>query len=285
MRGAQKLGNGLKKIPLNPWPKSITYGQQSLVKIRDSFVRVHRYGAPGPGAARHNPDIAGDGRVTFVLVHGIGLSSQYLAPLADELTAYGEVMVLDLPGFGDLPRPQETLTIPAFAATVHGAMELYGVKDPILVGHSMGAQIVTELMARYGYRRAALIGPPVNQHERSLPLVAWRYLQSAIFEKPNLALVALRSYARTFTSWVFETMPALMTYRIEDRLTDICADSHVAILHGEHDYLAPSNWVEELAQACPHSDIRVIRGAAHSTVYNDDSDVAQALEWLMTGDE
>lgn len=276
----------LSPIPLDPWPSFHERGQQSLVKVGSAFVRVHRFGAPGPGAARLHPDEAGDGRVTFVLVHGIGLSSRYLSPLAHELSAHGEVMILDLPGFGDLPRPQSRYSIRSFATIVDTVLKLYGVKRPILMGHSMGAQIVTELMAtNHAYRRGVLVGPPVNEWERTLPKVGLRYLQSAVFEEPNLALVAVRSYARTLTSWVLETMPALMSYEIENRIMDVHPDSKVILLHGEHDYLCPSAWIDTLAEKAPHAKVFLISEAAHSTVFNSDAEVADYILALVDDDE
>lgn len=277
-----------KSLSLAPWPSSDARNrsQQSLMRAGDAWVRIHRFSAMDPGKDRLHPDVKGDGRATFVLVHGIGLSSQYLVPLGEELAEHGEVMILDLPGFGDLPHPPGALSIAGFARVVRAALELHGLKDPILVGHSMGAQIVVEMMARWhGYDRAVLVGPPVNRHERTVPLVLARYLQSAVFERPNLAMVALRGYARTLTSWVISLMPALMTYKIEDRIREINPRSTVLILHGEHDYIAPTPWARELAELVPHSSTRQISGAAHSTVYNADDSVADDIVSLLRADE
>ncbi|MDO5724379.1 MAG: alpha/beta fold hydrolase [Flaviflexus sp.] len=277
-----------KSLSLAPWPSSDARNrsQQSIMRVDGAWVRIHRFAAMDPGKDRLNPDVRGDGRATFVLVHGIGLSSQYLVPLGEELAAHGEVMILDLPGFGDLPHPDDGMSMAGFAKVIRAAMEAHGLRDPILVGHSMGAQIVVEMMARWhDYDRGVLIGPPVNRHERTLPLVLARYLQSAIFERPNLALVALRGYARTLTSWVVSLMPALMGYRIEERIKQINPQARVMLLHGEHDHLAPGYWVEELASTITHSGTRQISGAAHSTVYNADDSVASDILALLRPDE
>ncbi len=275
-------------IPLAPWPETDPRreGQQTLLRVERDWVRIHRFGAPPPGASRANPDRLGDGRVTFVLIHGVGLSSQYLVPLAAELAFHGEVFLLDLPGFGDLPRPDRALSVAGFGAIVDAALKFHGVLDPILVGHSMGAQVVVEMMAHSDkYRRGVLIGPPVNAFERTPLMQAWRYIQSAIYEKPNLALLALRSYARTLTGWVLDIMPLLMSYPIEDRIELIPRESQVLILHGEFDRLAPDDWVAELCRRGPDTQDRTIAGAAHSTVYNDDDDVAAHILSLLRTDE
>lgn len=93
-------------------------------------------------------DAVSDERVTFVLIHGIGLSSTYMTPLAEELAEYGEVFIMDLPG-ASRPCPRPKIRCPSQdSPLVDAAMRLNGIADPIFVGHSMGAQIVVELMAR-----------------------------------------------------------------------------------------------------------------------------------------
>jgi pimeloyl-ACP methyl ester carboxylesterase len=44
----------------------------------------------------------------FVLVPGIGVSSNYFERLAGLLNEYGPVHALDLPGFGGVPHPDAT---------------------------------------------------------------------------------------------------------------------------------------------------------------------------------
>lgn len=261
--------------------------QHSLLNIDDMFVRVHRIGAPAPGLNRILIDRPGDARVTFVLLHGIGLSSTYMLPLAFELARFGEVFIMDLPGSAGLPTPPRQLSIAGFAAVVDHAMRLNGVEDPILVGHSMGAQIVVELMARRPdhFRRACLVGPPVNAAERNLPMVLGRYLESALFEEYNLVRVATLSYFRSAQDWLLGTLPALLTYRIEDRIQAIGTSAQIIILRGEHDYLVPSTWAEFLAACAGGATCVEITGAAHSTIYNDDDDVARGAASLMTDDE
>ena len=111
----------------------------SLVSIGDGMLmRVHRF----------RRDFIDEGAPTFVLVHGIGVSSEYFVPLAQHLVEHGDVITLDLPGFGDTTRPPHPLSIAGFAAATHKIMRFEGVKNPVMLGHSMGAQVVTEMAAR-----------------------------------------------------------------------------------------------------------------------------------------
>lgn len=278
-----ELPKGLRVNPGSRAPKV----QHTLAELNGAFVRIHRIGAPPPGANRNVLDTRDDQRLTFVLIHGIGLSSVYLIPLAQELSRLGEVLMLDLPGFGEVPPPESRMSIAGFAAVVDHALRINGISDPILVGHSMGAQIVTELMARdhVRYRRACLIGPPVNAQERSAPKVLGRYLQSSLYESSDLVLVAIWSYLRTVTSFFLATLPQLLEYPIEDRIQDSSPDAEFLILHGEYDYLAPSAWTEFLAQRAGNARCFMVPEVAHSTLYNADDDVATLIKTLLTDDE
>src|ERR1700736_2151867 len=79
---------------------------------------------------------------TFVLVHGLGVSSRYMIPLAKHLARSARVFAPDLPGFGKSPGPCRVLNVPELAEAllewtqtrIHGPL--------VLVGHSFGCQVV-----------------------------------------------------------------------------------------------------------------------------------------------
>ena len=259
----------------------------SMRYVGGSFVRVHRVGAPGPGAEHSNPDVPGDGRVTFVLLHGVGLSSVYLLPLAEDLAVHGEVLLVDLPGFGDVPPPAVTLGIEGLAEVVDDVLTAGGVHDPVLVGHSMGAQVAVEMMARRpgAFRRTVLVAPPVNAAERRPLTQLWRYLQSAVHETHRLRLLATRSYLTATTRWVADILPEVMGYRIEDRLALAPPSARVTILHGEFDRLVPEVWASVLAGRVSHCRVELVPGAAHSVVLEDHPAVVRAALTHLAVDE
>ncbi|MGC5615779.1 alpha/beta fold hydrolase [Georgenia sp. Z1491] len=259
----------------------------SMRLLDGTFVRVHRVGAPGAGAEHENPDVPGDGRVTFVLLHGVGLSSIYLLPLAEDLAEHGEVLLVDLPGFGDVPPPATTLGIAGLAEVVEDVLAAGGVHDPVLVGHSMGAQVAVEMMARQpdALRRAVLVAPPVNAAERRPLTQLWRYLQSAVHETHRLRLLATRSYLTATTRWVADILPEVMGYRIEDRLALAGPSARVTILHGEHDRLVPETWAGELAGRVRSCTVALVPGAAHSVVVEDHPAVVRAALTHLADDE
>lgn len=220
--------------------------------------------------------LTGHGACTFVLVHGIGVSSKYFEPLALRLHEAGDVLLIDLPGFGGLPHPRNPLTIAGFARTVSRAIEEVQAPEPILVGHSMGAQVVTDLLVReQPTGPAVLIGAPVNPAEPRLWQQAYRFAQSSAHESRRTRLVALRSYAQCGPAWFLEVLPAMMRYPIADRLAEVNAD--VLVLRGERDLVAPAEWIDDMERALPRARAATIPGASHAVVYDHSDQTADLI--------
>ncbi|MDO5729395.1 MAG: alpha/beta fold hydrolase [Actinomycetaceae bacterium] len=244
----------------------------SVLAFGDVRVRVHRF--------RRN--FVDENDPTFVLVHGIGVNSKYFLDLAHDLVAYGDVVSMDLPGFGHTPRPDHPLSIAGFAAVVHWVMRYEEVKNPVVLGHSMGAQVVTELAARDPQLvdRIMLIGPPVNAAERTALQVGFRFMQSSVYEPWDVAAFALTAYLKSGLVWFMETLPAMLTYPIELRLED--AGARTVLMSGEHDHVAPRHWLRDLSLAARQrtgrqARIMEVEGGAHSVIVHHSEEVARAL--------
>lgn len=236
------------------------------------------------GATMHVRELTGRGGHAFMLVHGIGVSSRYFEPLARALHDEGDVFLLDLPGFGGIPRPDRRLSIGGFAETVHVALVQEGSSNPVLVGHSMGAQVVVELLARHPVStHAVLIGPPVNPVEPTVVQQAARLIQSAAAESRRLRLLASRAYLSCGPAWFLDVLPAMMKHPIVDRLPLVRANT--LVLRGEHDTVTPQPWIDEIVSLLPTASSAVVPGAAHNVVYEHSAPVAElVLQYLAAMD-
>jgi pimeloyl-ACP methyl ester carboxylesterase len=216
--------------------------------------------APKVSFSRLGPDSGPE----VLLVHGIGVSRRYFAPLARELSSTHQVMTPDLPGFGDSSRPRPALTITEQAVALEAALQLEGRAGMILVGHSMGTQVVTELAARNpGLARGLiLIGPVVEPPNRSALPQIWRLIRDLPREPFQVNALVLSDYVRGGVRSFAGSLPQMLHYPLADRLTAVTAP--VLLVRGDRDPIASSSFLRTLAAAAAgDADIVQIPSAGH----------------------
>lgn len=210
----------------------------------------------------------------FVLVPGIGVSSNYFERLAPNLNRFGPVHALDLPGFAGVPHPKSALSIRGYADLVGRVIDEFDLVDPIVVGHSMGTQIVSDLASRRAdITTLVLIGPVVNPAERRIPIQAVRFLQSAWHEPGRVKFLAVSSYLLCGFKWFFRVLPRMISFPLEDRLPLIQANT--LVIRGEHDAVAPRDWVTRVGRLLPHSRSWEMPDSAHSVMHAHADEVAR----------
>jgi pimeloyl-ACP methyl ester carboxylesterase len=226
----------------------------------DNYVRVNSIGTGGIRP--------------FVLVPGIGVSSTYFERLAPNLNEFGPVYALDLPGFGGVPHPDSALSIRAYADLVGRVIDDLELDDPIVVGHSMGSQVVTDLASRRPeLTTLVLIGPVVNPAERKLVTQARRFLGASWHEPTIVKILAISAYLFCGFKWFSRVLPKMMSYPIEQHLPQVKA--HTLVIRGEYDGVAPRDWVERVGELLPSSRLWEIPNAAHSVMYAHAEEVAR----------
>ena len=210
----------------------------------------------------------------FVLVSGIGVSSHYFEQLAPHLVQFGPVHALDLPGFGGVPHARDALSIGQFADLVAKAIDDLGLEDPVIVGHSMGTQICTELAAsRPGLSTLVLISPVIDARARFVPVQAFRFLRASLHEPFRVKLLAVVAYLTCGFGWFFKILPRMMSYPIERSAARVHAST--LIIRGQHDAVCPRPWVARLSEAFRNAaDVVEIEGAAHSVMHAHAREVA-----------
>lgn len=111
-------------------------------------VDAHRRGQPGPTPLQWGPNHPAQGRI--VLLHGMTSQAATWWRVGPALAARGwQVVALDLPGHGRMPRLARPLDLDTLVESVSDRLQ--GPVD-LLIGHSLGAIIALALASR---RRAA----------------------------------------------------------------------------------------------------------------------------------
>ncbi|RIJ51921.1 alpha/beta fold hydrolase [Clavibacter lycopersici] len=224
-------------------------------------------GAAGPAA----------GRPSFVLVHGIGVSSRYFHPVAALLAEHGTVLAVDLPGYGESPRVRRDVTLADHAAVVAEVIRTHGLVDPVVVGHSMGAQIVARLAVDHPgvADRLVLIAPTLPPRTRGL-LRAAVALSVDMLREPLLAnVIVLGDYLlRCGIPYYVRQLPHLIGDAIEERAPRIRARTLVIV--GDRDAVVDRAFARDLADRIPRGTYRVARGP-HVVMQTDPVGVARAI--------
>jgi pimeloyl-ACP methyl ester carboxylesterase len=102
-------------------------------------------------------EVAGEGTPALVLVHGWSCDRSYWAGQLQPLSAKVKVVAVDLAGHGESGQGREAWTIEAFGADVAAVVEKLGLERTILVGHSMGGDVIVEAARRLKGRVIGLV--------------------------------------------------------------------------------------------------------------------------------
>jgi pimeloyl-ACP methyl ester carboxylesterase len=213
---------------------------QGEFAYRDLNLVVRRYGDP---AAR--PDAR-----SYLLVHGIGVSARYFVKLIEQLRSHGIVYTVDMPGFGSAqPKPRRALSIEDLAELILAFADEWNIRNPVLVGHSMGTQIVVEMAIRNpGISDClVLIGPVVDPAAPSAVRQGFRLLRDVFMEPPGSNWIVFTDYLKCGPRWYLTALPAMLSYRMEERLPLLTA--FTLVIRGQRDPVAPGDWVEGMTRA------------------------------------
>ncbi|GAB3631738.1 alpha/beta fold hydrolase [Microbacterium sp. AGC85] len=209
----------------------------------------------------------GTGDRPYVLVHGIGMGRSVYLDFIERLP--GRIIALDLPGFGEAPEPERTLTMARHADLIAAFLRSIGVTDAVIIGHSMGSQIGAELAARHPKLVDGLVlaGPTVNSATRSIREQATYLLRDLIGERPIVLLRGAREYLRGGPHLI-RKIRATVVHEPEKAYARVKCP--VLVVRGERDPLAPAVWCREIVSLVPgRAEVKEIPDHGHSTLISD----------------
>jgi pimeloyl-ACP methyl ester carboxylesterase len=203
-----------------------------------------------------------------VLVHGYGMSSRYMVPIAERLAAEHTVYAPDLPGHGRSGDPGRFFSIPDLAEILRAWMEAVGIDRAAFLGNSMGCQILVELAVCHPERvdRLILVSPTVDPAARTSRQQIARLLKDIFAERISLVLVVCHSYWQVSFRRLRQELKAALADRIEEKLPRVTAPG--LVVRGERDPLVPQAWAEEVARKLRAGSVRVLQGEGHALNYS-----------------
>ncbi|MGT2426185.1 alpha/beta fold hydrolase [Amnibacterium kyonggiense] len=217
----------------------------------------------------------GDGR-PFVLVHGIGCGLDYWLRLVPLLAEHGPVHVVELPGFGRAPKPARALTVEQLADHVVELLESIG-RPVVLVGQSMGAQVVLETALRTPtlVERLVTIGAVTDDAERTAPMQGLRLLQDVLRETPGANAAVLADYIRCGPRRYLATLPSMLDYDTESAAAAVTVPT--LLVRGSGDPICRRPWARRLAARLGVGGLVEIPGAVHNAQHTHPRATASAI--------
>jgi len=133
----------------------------------------------------------GEGK-PLILLHGWGVSSEVLQPLAGQLSALRTCYLIDLPGFGSSPPPPKPWSIDDYADAIEAFITEY-CNEPIdILAHSFGGRITLKMCAQ----------------QKTSTQIDKVLITGGAGMKPNRSLVFyLKKYTAKFLKMPFSLLP------------------------------------------------------------------------------
>ena len=203
-----------------------------------------------------------------VLVHGYAISGQYMRPTLALLAHHADCWAPDLPGHGRSETPPRPLDVPGYADALVAWMDAVGLERALLVGNSLGCQVIAHVAVRHPRRVVGLVltSPTVDAKARTAWAQAWGLLRDAFHERFSLWLLEVVEMLRVGPFRMAAMARATLADRIEAVLPSVRVP--VRVVRGELDPMVTQEWAEQVARLAHAPPPIVVAGAAHGINYD-----------------
>ncbi len=103
-------------------------------------------------------------KTSLVFLHGWGQNIKMMESLAKPFCKKYNVLIIDLPGFGDSAEPKEVWSIYDYSEMVNELLKELKIKNPILIGHSFGGKISLAYAIKYNPKKIVLLASPYKKN-------------------------------------------------------------------------------------------------------------------------
>lgn len=219
--------------------------------------------------------------LTIVMVHGLVVSSRYMLPTAAQLAPHYHVYLPELPGFGKSEKPDHYQDLDEMADTLAAWMSTLGLPQAVLLGNSLGCQIIARFAVRHPERihSAIFVGPTMDARARTAHQEIGRWLLNALFEPFSLYPVVIRDYLDIG----FRRFVATFRYGLQDQIEARLPQMNIPtlVVRGSRDTVVPQYWAERVTDLLPQGELVVLEKAAHDVNYNTPVELARAIRLFL----
>jgi pimeloyl-ACP methyl ester carboxylesterase len=194
---------------------------------------VRLEGGPTDGLSLH---YVREGRgPAIVLIHGLGGFAESWRTTIDVLARSADVLAVDLPGYGLSAKPRTRYDLEFFTRALHGFLDVMGVGQVSLVGHSLGGAVAVAYALTRPARvdRLALVSAVVPGFDYR---ASWLYRLAAVRGLGETAALCARrslyraAIARCFHRPMMREIDALVDWNYAARTTWTAKSAYLATL-------------------------------------------------------
>lgn len=220
-------------------------------------------------------------RLSIIMVHGLAVSSRYMLPTALQLASSYSVYIPDLPGYGKSEKPEHYQNLDEMADTLAALMTALALPSAVLLGNSLGCQIIARFAVRHPacIQAAILLGPTMDVRARTVHQEIGRWLINSVFEPWSLYPIILRDCLDIG----FRRFVVTFRYGLQDTIEAYLPHMHIPtlVVRGSHDTVVPLQWAEHVTQLLPQGKLVVLPRAAHDVNYNSPGELSRLIHAFL----
>lgn len=218
----------------------------------------------------------GSGKKTIVILPGWGETRKTFYYMINFLKQYYAIYIVDYPGFGNSPFPNRDLTIYDYTNLILDFLNIKGIENPIIIGHSFGGRIAITLNGYLHHKidKMILIGSagikPRKTLYQKLRQIIYKFLKKCKIFLPKRRRKQYLSYLlHCFGSKDYQELNAnqrktfiqIVNEDLTGYLKDIKAST--LLIWGELDQATPLKDGFKMQQLIQDSGLIILKGRSH----------------------
>lgn len=275
------------------------------------FFTEPKHRAENAPAFRLYTEVMGDGDETLVFLAGLGGTTRYWSPRIARLADKYRIVLVDLLGFGDSPKPWIRYSVERHVDALHDTLAPLG---PItLIGHSLGALLTLAYAARYPQQVNGMVlmslpyfGSKASAYDYFKKRGAGGEMRALITTNMALTIVTCILTRRVFGkilpylirdipkeivgdlvkhTWRSSTSSLWeVVYRYDalDEIRKIPSRIKVTCIHGDADTTAPPSSLDIISRHQPEWNIEMMRNVDHHPFLRNTQQCIDLIEAVAT---
>ena len=225
---------------------------------------------------------------SIVFLHGWGQNIKMMEPLANHFRNKYNLVIIDLPGFGDSDEPKTAWSLNDYIILLNTFFEKNNIKNPVIVGHSFGGKLALLYASIYDVNKLIVLASPFKKEISKLSFKT-RILKAL---KKVKALKKFENFAKRHIGSddyrnASPIMREVLTRHINTDITEQVRKIKcpTLIIWGTNDEAVSYDRALELEKLIPNSGLVTYEGCSHYAYLERLHQTIKVLESFLNSEE